>query len=82
MKKVTNSKELKAESIDLTPTWQAALNIYLAVIENTKSEQGRADAIKGLKQMADVAQAYADLVKLKEDSRFISKDILREYIKK
>ena len=47
------------KTIDCTPTWQAALQIYLAALEHGNAE-GKKAALQGLKQMATVAQMYVD----------------------
>ena len=62
-RKTKSKPKQKMETIDITPTWQAALQIYLAAYENSETYEGRKNALDGLKQMADVAQAYADHVK-------------------
>lgn len=54
MKNTTSPK-----TIDITPTWQQAINIYLMALENG-TEAGKKAAREGLRHMADVAQRYVD----------------------
>ncbi len=56
----------QVDVIDMTPTWQAVLQISLMVLESgAATKDGRKAAIDNLKDMARVAQAYADHVKKK-----------------
>jgi hypothetical protein len=55
-----------AEKIDITPTWQVALQIYLMALDSGSSK-GRMAAIEGLEQMANIAQRHVEVVdKLKK----------------
>lgn len=57
---------VKPNTIDLTPSWPEALNVYLLMLK-AGSKDGKKTAIEGLKQMAKVAQMYVDLTnKVKE----------------
>lgn len=60
--KTTTYQGKKVQTIDCTPSWQAALRIYLGALENGNAE-GRKAAMEGLQQMADVAQRHAELIK-------------------
>lgn len=55
-------KKKKVETIDLTPTWQTALQIYLTVLESG-TDEGKRLAKEGLNKMANVAQAHVELLK-------------------
>jgi len=50
----------KVMTIDCTPTWQAAAQIYLAVLENG-SEEGKKQAREGIMHMARIAQAFVGI---------------------
>lgn len=55
-----------AEKIDVTPTWQVALQIYLMALD-AGSAKGRMAAIEGLEHMARIAQRHVEVVeKLKK----------------
>jgi hypothetical protein len=43
--------------IDVTPTWEQSVNIFVLLIENGDTK-GRATAIAELKRMARIADAY------------------------
>lgn len=47
----------KTETIDMTPTWEGMLPVYIAVIENGSFE-GQRIAREELKRMAKLADAY------------------------
>ena len=61
------AKKIKVETIDYTPSWQSACEIYLAVLDNEKaSEEGRKIAQDGLRHMARVAQMHVDSLNKKK----------------
>lgn len=51
------------QTIDLTPTWPEALNVYLQALNTPFNGQGRQIAIDGLRKMAEVAQQYVEMTK-------------------
>lgn len=52
------------KTIDCTPTWQAAVRIYLMVLEcNEPNSAAWKNAAEGLMQCANVAQMYVDSIK-------------------
>lgn len=69
------------DKIDITPTWEEALRVYLMLLENG-DPQGKKTAKSELQNMARIADFYSALVKKGEDDLFIKKDLLVSYMKK
>lgn len=67
--------------LDLSLSWEKALEICLVVLQDGNAE-GKKEAKKQLRNMAKLADTYANLVESGENPEFISKNLLKEYLKK
>lgn len=65
------SERSEKKTLNLKPTWPEALRVYLFALENG-TYKGRREAIKGLEEMAKVAQAYVELREAEEKQKGIS----------
>lgn len=52
------------KTVDVTPTWQAVMKIYLAALENG-TDEGKEAATKEILRCAEIAQEYVDSQKNK-----------------
>lgn len=51
-------QKVAIDTVDITPSWEGVLPIYLAVIENSSSPHARKVAMDELRRMAKLADAY------------------------